>query len=65
LADLKHWIVIMPASVCTKLALPVAKLPHYRKSSHQHYLQYYDDQARCAIAEKYKNDIAAFNYNVR
>ena len=53
------------ASVCTKLALPVVKLPHYRQSSHQHYLQYYDDQARCVIAERYKNDIAAFNYNVR
>ncbi len=53
------------ANVCTKLALPVAKLPHYRKSSHQHYLQYYDYQARCAIAERYKNDIAAFNYKAQ
>jgi len=52
------------AKICARLALPAAKLPHYRKSSHQHYLRYYNDRAIQIIAERYKNDIAIFNYSL-
>ena len=51
------------ANICSRLALPVAKLPHYRKSSHQHYLQYYNERSKNIVAERYRNDIAAFNYS--
>ncbi len=50
--------------ICSKLALPVMSLPHYRQSSHHHYLQYYDDQAKNAVARRYRNDIAIFKYSI-
>ncbi len=48
--------------ICARLGLPACELPHYRKSSHRHYLQYYDDCSLAIIAAKYRNDIAAFKY---
>lgn len=51
--------------ICARLGLPVMSLPHYRQSSHHHYLQYYDEQAIDAVARRYKNDIAVFNYSIR
>lgn len=51
------------AKICAKLQLPVATLPHYRKSAHRSYQQYYDDQAKSAVADRFRNDVAAFNYH--
>lgn len=51
-------------NICTRLALPVTKLPHHRKSAHKKYQQYYDDKTAEIIAERYRNDIAAFNYSI-
>jgi len=50
------------AKICAVLKLPVKALPHYRKSTHQQYRRYYNDQSRKIIAERYRNDIAAFGY---
>jgi chondroitin 4-sulfotransferase 11 len=48
--------------ICDKIGIPQRELQYANKSSHNHYTEYYDNETRRLVSEKFARDIDYFGY---